>query len=191
MSGYNGIYRIISNSKNVSLHSESYKHITSILSSTYACREINRLRCIQRDFQSAKNIFQWRNALCQAVICNIINNPPKIHLTFTLSNVRLHRLYRICFVWHNIQKTAHEKKKNFFFRSIKNVPRILAKSTEYIVFVFTLFTYLFVTCLQNSTKHSPQILSNVYKIMAVFLGGVGNIKWWFTSRNLVSWKKNK
>lgn len=116
MSGYNGIYRIISNSKNVSLHTESYKHITSILSSTYACREINRLRCIQRDFQSAKNIFQWRNALCQAVICNIINNPPKIHLTFTLSNVRLHRLYRICFVWHNIQKTAHEKKKKFLFQ---------------------------------------------------------------------------
>jgi len=113
MSGYNGIYRIISNSKNVSLYTKSYKHITSILSSTYACREINRLRCIQRDFQSARNIFQWRNALFHAVICNIINNPPKIHLTFTLSNVRLHRLYRICFVWHNIQKTAHEKNISF------------------------------------------------------------------------------
>lgn len=27
---------------------------------------------------------------------------------------------------------------------------------------------LFVTCWQNCTKHSPQILSNVYKIIAVF-----------------------
>lgn len=154
MSGYNGIYRIISNSKNVSLHTESYKHITSILSSTYARREINRLRCIQRDFQSAKNIFQWRNALCQAVICNIINNPPKIHLTFTLSNVRLHRLYRICFVWHNIQKTAHEKKKYLFFRSVKMFPESWQNPQNAL--------YLYLLYLLICLSHACRILPNTH-----------------------------
>lgn len=156
MSEYNEIYRIISNSKNVSLHTESYKHITSVLSSTYACKEINRLTCIQRGFQSAKNIFQWRNALCQAVICNIINNPYKIHLTFTPSNVRLHRLCRICFVWHNIQKTAHEEQKiKSFFRSVINVPRILAKFAECIVFVYLL-------CLRICLSHADRISPNIH-----------------------------
>lgn len=156
MSGYNGIYRIISNSKNVSLHTESYKHITSILSSTYARREINQLRCIQRDFQSAKNIFQWRNALCQAVICNIINNPPKIHLTFTLSNVRLHRLYGICFVWHNIQKTAHEKKNEILFQVSKKCsqnPGIICRM--YCICIYSVYVFV---CL----SHAGRVLPNIH-----------------------------
>lgn len=154
MSGYNGICKIIKNSKNVSLHTESYKHITSILNSTYACREINRFRCIQRDFQSAKNIFLWRNALRQAVICNIINNPPKIHLTFTLSNVKLHRLHRICFVWHNIQKTAHEEKKKSFFRSVKMFPESW-KNLQNVL-------YLYLLCLRICLSHACRILPNIH-----------------------------
>lgn len=139
----------------MSHYTPSYKHITSILSSTYARREINRLRCIQRDFQSAKNIFQWRNALCQAVICNIINNPPKIHLTFTLSNVRRHRLYRICFVWHNIQKTAHEKKKKILFQVSKKCSQNPGKICRmYCICIYSVYVFV---CLSHACRILPNI----------------------------------